>query len=95
VWKIRFGDGAALRLRLALLQNYAALVPQHWFVPVLILQSFSLLNEKSLISEGEEPRQYRLLTANETAYIYTRYTVPLIQSNIRRRGAEAIQATHS
>ena len=31
------------------------------------------MNEKSLISEGEEPRQYKLFTANETAYIYTRY----------------------
>ncbi len=52
-------------------------------VPVLLfwrfvsVQSFTLLQETSLISDGEEPRQYKLLTASETAYIYTRCVNPL------------------
>ncbi len=43
------------------------------------VQSFTLLQETSLISDGEEPRQYKLLTASETAYIYTRF-VDLLDS---------------
>jgi hypothetical protein len=58
--------------------GYATLVvPVLLFRRFVFVQSFTLLQETSLISDGEEPRQYKLLTASETAYIYTRFVGPL------------------